>query len=334
MIIQDTRIDVSKTSNSRLDQVDVNNCPFGKVFSDHMLEMDYVDGKWGNAHIRPFQDLVMSPASMVFHYGQAIFEGMKAYNLSNGEVGLFRPIDNIQRMNISAERMCMPAIPEDLFLEGLKMLVDLDRDWIPTSDDSSLYIRPVMFAVDDFVGVKASKNYKFIIFTSPANAYYTDPVKVKIETHFSRSCHGGTGYAKAAGNYAGSLYPAKLANETGYDQLIWTDSDKHQNIEEAGTMNVMFVIDDVVITPPSSDTILDSITRKSAVTLASQLGFTVEERVVTVDEVIKAAKEGRLQEAFGAGTAATIAPISLIAYEGVDYKLRDNFHLESCACSA
>jgi branched-chain amino acid aminotransferase len=323
MIVQDTRIEIEKTSNSRLPLTDVNNCPFGKVFSDHMMEMDYIDGKWTKAYIKPYQDLVLSPASMVFHYGQAIFEGMKAYHLEDGSVGLFRPEDNIKRMNISAHRMSMPTIPEDIFFDGLKALIDLDRNWIPTNPDSSLYIRPVMIATDDFVGVKASKNYKFIIFTSPANSYYTEPVKVKIETYYSRSCKGGTGFAKAAGNYAASLYPATLAREKGYDQLIWTDSETHTHIEEAGTMNVVFVIDGKMITPPTSETILDSITRKSVVTLAGQLGIPIEERDITVVELMEAIHNGRLEEAFGAGTAATIAPISLIGYEGKDYALPD-----------
>lgn len=323
MIIQDMEIEIEKIEHSRLPLTDVNNCPFGKVFSDHMLEMDFIDGKWSKAVIKPYQDLIMTPASMVFHYGQAIFEGMKAYRFENGEVGLFRPMDNIKRMNVSAVRMSMPELPEDLFFEGLKTLIDLDRGWIPTNSDSSLYIRPVMFAIDDFIGVKASKNYKFLIFTSPANAYYTEPVKVKIETHFSRSCNGGTGYAKAAGNYAGSLYPANLANKDGYDQLIWTDAETHTQIEEAGTMNVMFVINGELLTPPSSDTILDSITRKSVVTLAEQLGIPVKERMITVVEVMEAIHNGTLEEAFGAGTAATIAPISMIGYEGVNYELSD-----------
>lgn len=323
MIIEDMDIDIKQTPLSRLPEIDLNTVPFGRVFSDHMMEMDYIDGKWTKATIKPYQDLVMSPASMVFHYGQAIFEGMKAYRLENGGVGLFRAKDNIHRMNISAVRMCMPEVPEDIFLEGLKTLISMDRDWVPSNPTSSLYIRPVMFATDDFVGVKASKNYKFIIFTSPANAYYTQPVKVKIETHFSRSCNGGTGFAKAAGNYAASLYPAQLANEDGYDQLIWTDSETHTSIEEAGTMNVMFVINGELLTPPSSDTILDSITRKSVVTLAEQLGIPVSERKITVTEVMDAIHNGSLEEAFGAGTAATIAPISLIGYEGVNYELAD-----------
>lgn len=323
MITQDMEIEIIKTSQSRLAETDLDNCPFGKIFSDHMLEMDFIDGKWTKPCIKPYQNLVMSPASMVFHYGQAIFEGMKAYRLESGEVGLFRAKDNIKRMNISAVRMSMPEVPEDIFFESLKALIDLDRDWIPSKESSSLYIRPVMFATDDFVGVKASKNYKFLIFTSPANAYYTHPVKVKIETHYSRSCHGGTGFAKAAGNYAASLYPAKLANEAGYDQLIWTDAATHTFIEEAGTMNVMFVIDGELLTPPSSDTILDSITRKSVVTLAQQLGIPVTERKISVKELMDAIHKGTLEEAFGAGTAATIAPISHIAYEDQDYALKD-----------
>ena len=324
MVIEDITIDIQKTTNSRLPETDVNMAPFGKVFSDHMFEMDYADGEWSSPAIKPFQDLIMSPASMVFHYGQAIFEGMKAYKLKNGEISMFRPMDNIRRMNISAERMSMPAIPENVFYEGLKLLLDLDRGWVPTKSDSSLYIRPFMIATNDFVGVKESIKYKFIIFTSPANAYYSAPIRVKIETYYSRACKGGTGFAKAAGNYAASLYPAKLAKKDGYDQLIWTDAETHTLIEEAGTMNVMFVIDGVLITPPSSETILDSITRKSVVTLAEQMNIPVEERVITVTEVVEALEKGTLTEACGVGTAATLAPICTIGYEGKDYDLEDS----------
>jgi branched-chain amino acid aminotransferase len=326
MLIEDITIDIQKTTNSRLPQIDVNTAPFGKVFSDHMFEMDYADGAWSNPVIRPFKNLTMSPGSMVLHYGQAIFEGMKAYNYKNGEIVLFRPMDNIHRMNISAERMAMPPIPENVFYEGLMKLIELDRGWVPTARDSALYIRPVMFATDDFVGVKESSKYKFIIFTSPANAYYSAPIKVKIEMYYSRACKGGTGFAKAAGNYAASLYPARLAKEAGYDQLIWTDAETHTLIEEAGTMNVMFVINGELITPPSSETILDSITRKSVITLAEQMNIPVKERVITVKEVVEALENGTLTEAFGAGTAATVAPIKTIAYKGKDYDLPDTKH--------
>jgi len=323
MLLKEISIDIQKTLHSKLPQIDVNKAPFGKIFSDHMLEMDYADGAWTRPVIKPFQTIELNPATMVFHYGQAIFEGLKAYHQYNGDVVLFRAKDNIHRMNISARRMSMPDIPEDLFFEGLKLLIDLDRDWVPTSSKSSLYIRPVMFATDDFVGVKASQKYKFIIFTSPANAYYSDPVKVKIETHYSRACKGGTGFAKAAGNYAASLHPANLAKQEGFDQLIWTDAETHEYIEEAGTMNVMFVIDGVLVTPPSSETILDSITRKSVITLANDMDIPAVERTITVKEVVESLKNGKLTEAFGAGTAATIAPICQISYEKINYNLGD-----------
>lgn len=324
MIVEDIFIDIEKTTHSRLPETDINTAPFGKVFSDHMFEMDFADGKWGSPKIKPFQSLVLSPAAMVFHYGQAIFEGMKAYKMADGEVAMFRPMDNIRRMNISANRMQMPAIPENVFYEGLKLLLDLDKDWVPQKKDSSLYIRPFMIASNDFVGVKESIKYKFIIFTSPANAYYSAPIKVKIETYYSRACKGGTGFAKAAGNYGASLYPARLAKEEGYDQIIWTDAETHKLIEEAGTMNVMFVINDVLLTPPSSETILDSITRKSVVTLAQQMGFEVQERKITVTEVVAALENGTLTEAFGAGTAATLAPICTIGYNGRNFDLTDS----------
>jgi branched-chain amino acid aminotransferase len=277
-----------------------------------MFMMDYRNGSWQKPQIIPFQNMSLSPATSVLHYGQSIFEGLKAFKNEEGRFGLFRPLSNIQRMNKSAKRMCMPEIPEDLFMEALSELVRLDRDWIPTGESSSLYLRPVMFGIDEFIGVKASESYRFIIFASPVNAYYLQPVKVKVERHYTRAARGGTGMAKAAGNYAGSLYPARLGNQQGFDQLLWTDSKEHKFIEESGTMNVMFVIDGKLITPELSDTILDGVTRKSVLQLARDWGIAVEERRVSVEEVITALQENRLSEAFGCGTAATIAHIAAI----------------------
>ncbi|MCG8575990.1 MAG: branched-chain amino acid aminotransferase [Flavobacteriales bacterium] len=315
-------IKITKVLQSRISDVDFDNLPFGKHFSDHMFEMDYFDGQWHEPTIVPFAHLELHPATSALHYGQSIFEGLKAQRGDNGEILVFRPDMNAKRFNESAQRMCMAEVPEEIFLEGLKQLLDIDREWISTKEGQSLYIRPLLFATDDYVGIRPSERYKFIIITSPVGAYYSDPVPVKIETHYTRAAEGGVGQAKVAGNYAASLYPAKLAQEEGYRQLIWTDAKTHEYIEEAGTMNVIFMINDTLITPDEGkDTILKGITKRSVLEIAKDWGYKVEERRVTVEEIVNAMKEGTLQEAFGAGTAATIAPISLIAYDGVDYTL-------------
>jgi branched-chain amino acid aminotransferase len=301
--------------------VDFNNIAFGKHYSDHMFIADFVDGQWSNYRIVPYDYLRMSPANATLHYGQTIFEGLKAYKSAQGEGLIFRPDANAKRFNRSAIRMCMPEIPEEVFLNGLTELVRLDAGWIPDRPGTSLYIRPFMFAADEYIGVKPSETYKFMIFTSPVGSYYNKPVKVKIETHYVRAAEGGIGFAKTAGNYAASLYPAKLAAQQGYDQLIWTDSKIHTYIEEAGTMNIMLVIDDVLVTPPTSGTILEGITRDSILTLARDWGMKVEERKVSVDEIMTSIRSGTLKEAFGAGTAATVAHISAIGHEGTDYDL-------------
>lgn len=314
-------IDIKKVDKSRINEVDFDNIPFGKVYSDHMFVADFKDGKWQNLRIEPYAPLSLSPASSVIHYGQSIFEGLKAYKDKDGNPVIFRPDKNIERMNISAERMCIPHIPEDMFMEAMQQLLELDKDWIPNRKGTALYIRPVAFATDDYIGIRPSSNYKFMIFTCPVGSYYAEPVKVKIEKKYTRSAAGGTGYAKAAGNYAGSLYPAKLAQEKGYHQLVWTDHKEHAYIEESGTMNIMFVIGDKLITPATGDTILKGITRDSVLTLARDWGMKVEERRVSVAEVVEALENGTLKEAFGVGTAATIAHIALIGHEGKDYTL-------------
>lgn len=314
-------IDIRKVDKSRISEVDFDNIPFGKVYSDHMFVADFKDGKWQNLRIEPYKPLSLSPASSVIHYGQSIFEGLKAYKDKDGNPVIFRPDKNIERMNISAERMCIPHIPEEMFMEAMQQLLELDQDWIPNRKGTALYIRPVAFATDDYIGIRPSSNYKFMIFTCPVGSYYAEPVKVKIEKKYTRSAAGGTGYAKAAGNYAGSLYPAKLAQEKGYHQLVWTDHKEHAYIEESGTMNIMFVIGDKLITPATGDTILKGITRDSVLTLARDWGMNVEERKVSVAEVVEALENGTLKEAFGVGTAATIAHIALIGHEEKDYTL-------------
>jgi branched-chain amino acid aminotransferase len=316
-----SNIDIKLTPSSRINELEQGLKMFGRIFSDHMFMVDYKEGKWAKAQIEPYQNLSLSPATSAIHYGQSIFEGMKAYKSENGKILLFRPTDNIKRLNVSAERMCMPAIPEDLFFDGLRQLLEVDKAWIPQQEGTSLYIRPFMFSVDSYIGVKPSDKYKFMIFTTPVGSYYSEPVNVKVETHYTRSASGGVGFAKASGNYAASLYPAKKAQEEGYHQLVWTDHKEHKYIEESGTMNIMFVIGNKLITPPTSDSILAGITRDSVLTLAREWGYTVEERPVSVDEVVEAAASGNLKEAFGTGTAATIAQIAVFNNNGIDYQL-------------
>ncbi len=315
-------ISIKKVAQSRLPETNFEDLKFGRTFSDHIFVADYEDGKWQKPRILPFGELTLTPASSSLHYGQTIFEGLKAYKSNQNEVLVFRPDQNWERFNISAMRMCMPTVPEDIFLQGLDALLDLDKGWIPPQDGSSLYIRPFMYAADEFMGMRPSETYKFVILTCPVGKYYTQPVKVKVETQYSRACEGGTGYAKTGGNYGASMQPAKNAQKLGYDQLLWTDAKSHEYIEESGTMNVMFVINDVLITPSTSDTILAGITRKSVLQLAKDMGVDYEERRISVKEIIWAIEKGNLQEAFGVGTAATIAPIDTIAYQNHTHQLQ------------
>ncbi|MBL7892618.1 MAG: branched-chain amino acid aminotransferase [Bacteroidia bacterium] len=321
MITTAIPITVKKTAKSRIAELDEANLGFGKIFSDHMFIADYRDGQWTEASITPYDKLPFSPSSSMMHYGQSIFEGMKAYRAEDGKVLLFRPLANQKRLNISAVRMAMPTIPEELFMDGLLQLLKMDSNWVPKGEGASLYIRPFLIATDEYIGVKPSDTYKFLIITSPVGKYYNEPVKVLVETNYIRAVEGGVGFVKASGNYGRSLYPTKLAQQKGYQQVIWTDARHHRYLEESGTMNVMFVLDDVLVTPPLGDTILAGITRDSVLTIARDWGMKVEERKISVDEIIDAHKNNTLKEAFGTGTAATIAPICLIGYEGVDYPL-------------
>ena len=322
MIATDTmNIEVKKVKRSRLPEIDQKNLGFGKYFSDHIFTADFEKGQWLNPRITPYEKIQISPAMSALHYGQSIFEGQKAYKTGNGEVLVFRPLDNFKRMNVSAERMAMPSIPEEIFMDGLLELLRLDKKWVPKDEGSSLYLRPVYFATDEYLGVKISDDYKFIIITSPVGAYYSQPLKVLVETKFTRAVPGGVGFAKASGNYGRSHYPTQLAKKKGYDQLIWTDGYEHKYLEESGTMNVMCVINDVLITPGLHDTILAGITRDSVLTLARDWKIKVEERKISVDELVDAHKKGTLQEIFGVGTAATIAPICLFGYKGKDFEL-------------
>ncbi|MCB0636696.1 MAG: branched-chain amino acid aminotransferase, partial [Lewinella sp.] len=307
-------IHITKTQQSRLGEVDFQNIPFGRVFSDHMFVADYYDGQWHDFRIVPFGHLTMHPASMALHYGQAIFEGMKASKSLDGQPMLFRPEMHAKRINYSAARMMMPAFPEDVFVEALHQLVGLDGAWIPPQEGSALYIRPYMFATDEFIGVKPSQRYKFIIFTGPVGPYYTRPVSLLVEQHYVRAVPGGTGEAKAAGNYAGSLLPAHLANEKGYDQVMWMGGPDMKQIQEVGTMNIWFVIDGKAITPATDGAILKGITRDSFLHVLEAKGIPVEERHLSIDEVVEAYQQGKLQEVFGSGTAAVVSHVSKIAY--------------------
>lgn len=320
-----TTINIKKASSSRISELDPANIPFGYIFSDHMFVVDYADGKWQNPEILPYGPLELSPATSALHYGQAIFEGLKAYKTKNGAIELFRPFENFKRMNKSAERLCMPEIPENLFFEGMTQLLKLDQAWILPNEGCSLYVRPFMFSTDHYLGVRAALNYKFIIITSPAGAYFSgEPLKVVVETKYVRAAEGGMGFAKAAGNYGVSIYPTVLAQKKGYHQIIWTDSKEHEYIEELGMMNFMCVINDTLLTPSlETNSILHGVTRDSVLTIARDWGMKVEERKLGIKEVIKAIDNGTLQEVFGVGTAATVAHIHSIGYEEKDYVLPD-----------
>lgn len=315
-------IKVDRIRDSKLERTDFSNLPFGQIMSDHMFVADYVNGEWTDLRITPYAPLALNPANATLHYGQSVFEGMKAYKNLEGEVLVFRGDANQKRLNESAKRMCIPEVPEEIFMEGLRKLLEIDREWIPSAPGCSLYIRPFIFATDDYLGIRPSAKYKFMIFTCPVGHYYAKPVTVKVETYYSRTIEGGTGFAKAAGNYAGSLYPALIAQKQGFDQLLWTDGKTHQFIEESGTMNVMFMINNKLITAPTTTgTILKGITRDSVLTLAREMGVDVEERFLSVAELQESLENNTLQEAFGTGTAATIAHISLINVGGKDYEL-------------
>jgi len=315
-------IRITKTQKSRLTEVDFDNIPFGRVFSDHMFVADYSGGEWKDPRIVPFGHFEIHPAAMALHYGQAIFEGMKASKSNSGQPLFFRPEMHAERINQSARRMCMPDFPGELFLEALHQLVDLDQAWIPSKEGSALYIRPFMFANDEFIGVKPSKTYRFIIFTGPVGPYYPKPVSLIADTHYVRAAvKGGTGAAKVAGNYAASMLPAELANEQGYDQVMWLDSIEFKYIQEVGTMNIFFVIDGKVITPALNGGILPGITRDTALKLLPEHGYQVEERPITIDEVVEAYRAGHLQEVFGTGTAAVVAHVSKVAYKEVVMEL-------------
>ncbi len=326
-----SEIDIVKVPQSKISSVDFDNLAFGATFTDHMFVCDFREGKWHKPQIKPYEPFLLDPSAKVFQYGQAIFEGMKAYKDEAGEVWLFRPDQNLDRFNKSAVRMAMPEVPHDIFMKGLHQLIDLERDWVKFGFGNTLYIRPFMIAVGSGVVAAPSTQFRFMIILSPAKSYYSGEVKVLIAEHYSRAANGGIGAAKAAGNYSAQFYPTKLANEQGFQQVIWTDDATHTKLEEAGTMNVFFRINDTLLTAPVSERILDGVTRKSLIALAKREGINVEERPVLVTELIEGMKNGSLKEIFGAGTAAVVNPIVGFSYKDTYYelpKMADSFALQ------
>jgi branched-chain amino acid aminotransferase len=321
-------IKISKVSESKIKNVDFNNLEFGRVFTDHMFFCDYTNGEWQTPEIIPYQPLVIEPSARVFHYGQAVFEGMKAFKDDNDQVWLFRPEDNLNRINKSSHRMAIPEFPKEYFFEGLTKLLKLDDAWIKKGKGNSLYIRPFVIATEPAIAASRANDYKFMIICSPAQSYYAGEVKVLFAENFSRAASGGVGFAKAAGNYGAQFYPTSLALEKGYQQIIWTDADTHEYLEEAGTMNIFFRVGDTLLTAPTNDRILDGITRKSVIALAERMGIDVEVRRVSVAEIKEAAQNGSLKEIFGAGTAAVINPITGFEHAGDAFdlpKLEDSY---------
>jgi branched-chain amino acid aminotransferase len=320
--MQQYPIAISPTTNSRLAEIDFNNIPFGKTFSDHMFVADYIDGEWKNCQILPYGPLSISPSNMALHYGQAVFEGMKAnIHAKTGQPVLFRQDMHLERINISLDRMGMPELPESLFYSAVKALIDIDKDWIPTGEGSALYIRPVVFATDEFLGVRASETYKFVVLTGPTGPYYAKPVRLLVADKYVRAFMGGTGFAKCAGNYAATIKPAREAREKGFDQILWVDGIEYKYLQECGTMNIFAVIGNRLITPPIRETILAGITRDSLLLLAQNMDLVIEEYRLTIDEVIAAHEDGSLKEMFGSGTAAVVSHVSEFSYKDKLYTL-------------
>ena len=320
-------ISITKTANPKARPTDESKLGFGRIFTDHMFMMDYATDKgWYNGRIVPFGPIAIHPASTVLHYGAEIFEGMKAYRAADGTIRMFRPLENVKRLNQSAERLCLPQLDEEGCLDILNTLVELEKDWVPHNDGTSLYIRPFLFGNDPHLGVHAVKEATFVVICSPVGAYYAEglnPVKIAIESQDVRAVRGGTGYAKCGGNYAASLRAGQRAEEQGYTQVLWLDGVERKYIEEVGAMNVMFKIGGKIVTPALSGSILPGITRKSCLELLKDWGYTVEERQISVDELFEAAANGTLEEAWGTGTAAVVSPIGQLFYNGSTYTLCD-----------
>ncbi|AXT56661.1 branched-chain amino acid aminotransferase [Aquimarina sp. AD1] len=318
------QIKITKTANSKLKDIDFDNIPLGTTFTDHMFICEYENGAWNNPRIEPLELIPTHPAAMALHYGQAIFEGMKATVGKENTPLLFRPEENAKRFNHSAARLGMPLVPVDLFVEAVKQIVGVEHSWIPPKDGSALYLRPFMYADEPFIGMRAATSYKFIVICSPAGPFFTKKIRLYAETEYIRAADGGTGEAKAAGNYAAAILPTEKAKAKGYDQVLWLDANEHKYIQEVGTMNIFFKIGGKFITPSTDGSILKGITRDSVITLLKDKGFEVEERPITIDELITCANEGQLEEAFGTGTAVAIAMIEAIGYKDEVLTLSDN----------
>jgi branched-chain amino acid aminotransferase len=310
-----SEISVTKAKKSRLHELNLEDIPFGKHFTDHMLVADYANGEWKNIEIKPYQPLQLDPSTSALHYGQAIFEGMKAFRNDDGDAFIFRPYENFKRFNLSAQRMCMPEVPEEIFIDGLRQLIEMDKDWIPSKADHSLYIRPLMFAADNMLGVRPSETYKFLIILNPVGPYHAVPMKIAVEEKYTRAAPGGVGFSKNAGNYGASMLPATKAKEQGYDQVLWTDAFEHKWLQEVGMMNIGFIINDVFVTPILEETILNGVTRDSVLTILKDMHFKTEERHISIDEIIEAYKKGILKEVFGMGTAAVISLVEELKYK-------------------
>ena len=312
-------IKVTRNQNPKV-KPDESSLGFGKYFTDHMFLMDYTEGVgWHDARIVPYGPLALDPATMVLHYAQETFEGMKAYRKKDGTIQLFRPAMNAKRMQQSNERLCIPTLPVEDFVEAVKAIVREDSDWVPSKEGTSLYIRPFMYATEAAVGVHAAKSYQFVIICSPVGAYYLNgitPVKIYVESEYVRAVKGGTGFAKCGGNYASSIIAQKKAQELGYTQVLWLDAIEHKYVEEVGTMNAMFVVDNKVYTAPTNGSVLPGITRDSCLHILKDWGYEIHEEALAIEELMEAGKTGRLQECFGTGTAAVISPIGELFYKG------------------
>ena len=317
---------IEKTSASKLNHVDFENLSFGSVFTDHMFVCNYKEGQWQTPEVLPYQPLSFEPSMSVLHYGQAVFEGMKAYKDEGGKVWLFRPDENFKRINRSSVRLQIPKFPKEYFFEGLKTLLKIDNDWIKPGFGNSLYIRPFVFSSQAGVQASPAKEYMFIIICCPVKAYYGGEVNVLIAEEYSRAADGGIGFTKAAGNYAAQFYPTALAQEQGYQQIVWTDAKSHEYLEEAGTMNIFFRIGEKLLTAPTNDRILDGVTRKSVIQIAEDAGIEVDVRPIKISEIVAASKNNSLKEMFGSGTAVVINPIKSFGYQGVNYKLPEVAH--------
>lgn len=321
-----TKISIRRAVYSKVNEVSPGDLKFGNVISDHMLVCDFKNGEWQEPQIVPFANLSLSPAALALHYGQTVFEGMKAFRMEDDRINIFRIHKHYDRFVKSLDRMAMAIVPEEIFTEGLHQLIDVDRAWVPKEEDHALYLRPFVIATESKFGVKVSEEYRFIIFTGPVPIAYNNPIKVKVETKYVRAARGGTGFAKCGGNYGGAYYPTQLARKEGYDQVLWTDSKENKYIEESGMMNAVFVIDGTIVTPPLSDSILDGITRDSILALARDNGIPVEERPISINELEESFRNKTITEAAGIGTAAVVAPISVIHLNGIDYHLPEYSH--------